>query len=68
MYDNQVRNRLAQLESNGSLEASYVTNSGDCDDTNRFMNPLSSWHQDADNDNYGNAYTTGIVQCSQPVT
>lgn len=42
----------------------YVTNNGDCDDTNASINPTTIWVLDADGDGY---YTgTPVTQCAPP--
>ena len=42
----------------------FVTNSDDCDDTNAQINPMTTWYEDADGDNFGSTTTT--TACIQP--
>lgn len=44
----------------------YVTNDGDCDDTDASINPDTYWYQDLDEDGYGNS-SVFIQTCQQPI-
>ncbi len=44
----------------------YVTNDGDCDDTDENINPDTYWYQDLDGDGYGNS-SVFIQVCQQPI-
>lgn len=44
--------------------AGYTTDSTDCDDTNRLVNPKTAWYLDSDGDGY---YTgAAVMQCTSP--
>jgi hypothetical protein len=47
------------------LASELIATTGDCDDSNRNLNPTTIWYQDNDSDTYGNPDVT-LTQCEKP--